>query len=435
MTEAVRVVLDPRERCEGLRLCPKVNMTTGEHAFRASFGAPTSLENDVLNLVSGIYCTDLAVRRGDREMVTRHIELHVPVVNVGPFEAVSEELRYALYRVSHDAWNISFSQAAGAPEVRGDVQAHATPGPVLLFSGGLDSLAAGVEFGMAGEHVELVGHVSGNRVVANAQRTLFGRLAKRFRKQFSYRSFRVGASNRARRGLPFPQDRDREESQRTRSVLFLGLAALAARRTGRSRLVVIAENGPMSIHLPLSAARIGAFSTHTAHPEFVLALASILSRLLGHEITIENPFLYKTKGEVVSAITTDRAMIDDSVSCWKASRVTGGLKHCGICVPCLSRRLALESQGVSIPEFRRDVLRENLGDLDVSDEGKRNLVELVDFARRFQQAGSQAELEDNFPDLVNPAFDPVRAAAMYRRFAAEVLGVVGRYPNAAPLLS
>jgi hypothetical protein len=31
------------------------------------------------------------------------------------------------------------------------------------------------------------------------------------------------------------------------------------------QLIYIAENGQMAIHLPLTQARIGAFSTHTAH--------------------------------------------------------------------------------------------------------------------------------------------------------------------------
>ena len=55
-----------------------------------------------------------------------------------------------------------------------------------------------------------------------------------------------------------------ENSQRTRSFLFLVLGALAARRAGHIEIVYLAENGQMAIHLPLTQGRIGAFSTHTA---------------------------------------------------------------------------------------------------------------------------------------------------------------------------
>ncbi len=46
----------------------------------------------------------------------------------------------------------------------------------------------------------------------------------------------------------FPSDQDREETQRTRSFMFLAIAALAARRSGHHELVVIAENGYTSAY-------------------------------------------------------------------------------------------------------------------------------------------------------------------------------------------
>ena len=62
--------------------------------------------------------------------------------------------------------------------------------------------------------------------------------------------------------------------------MFLILAALVARRLGRRDLLMIAENGQMAIHLPLSTARIGAFSTHTAHPDVLDSMQTILSSAL-----------------------------------------------------------------------------------------------------------------------------------------------------------
>src|SRR5439155_6051211 len=76
----------------------------------------------------------------------------------------------------------------------------------------------------------------------------------------------------SRSGGPTDLEHDEESSQRTRSFVFLVLSALTARRTGAREIVYVAENGQLAVHLPLTTARIGAFSTHTAHPNFLSAM-------------------------------------------------------------------------------------------------------------------------------------------------------------------
>jgi hypothetical protein len=58
----------------------------------------------------------------------------------------------------------------------------------------------------------------------------------------------------------------------------------------------------MAIHLPLTAARIGAFSTHTAHPDFVIEMEGLLGDVLSFKLRIVNPFLYRTKAECVTGL-------------------------------------------------------------------------------------------------------------------------------------
>src|SRR5690606_21825621 len=106
----------------------------------------------------------------------------------------------------------------------------------------------------------------------------------------------------------FPTDEERENTQRTRSFLFLSLAALTARRVGFRKIISIAENGQFAIHLPLNPSRVGPFSTHTANPKFVDLAKEIFIKLLSLDnLVIENPFLYKTKGEVVSILDKEIA--------------------------------------------------------------------------------------------------------------------------------
>jgi hypothetical protein len=201
-------------------------------------------------------------------------------------------------------------------------------------------------------------------------------------------------------------------------------------------IVVIAENGQMAIHLPLTAGRISAFSTHTAHPEFVETMAILMSKLLDYPVSVHNPFLYKTKTEVVKDMV-DRhgSVVDQTVSCWKASRVSGELSHCGFCVPCLTRRIALEHNGLSLPEYQRDIFAEDIASLSATDEGKRNLIELAEFTKIFSGGYSEAALQDRYPELMNFYVDSSAAIDMYRRFSQEALVVFHNYPTIGKIIS
>jgi 7-cyano-7-deazaguanine synthase in queuosine biosynthesis len=416
-------------------LRPGVNFVTGEKEFGARFNTPTSLEVDLLTVASAIFAADLAFQRGERSNFQRQIHLTIPVVNRPAFQNVAGAFKTALWRVSNDAWTLNFVQREGMPETS-RMWLREGEGKVLLFSGGLDSMSAAILYGEAGERIHLASHVTANQIVRKAQLTAFGYLNDRFPDQFSYHPFRISCMDRTDRGFSFPKDSEREPTQRTRSVLFLTLAALMARRNGVEDIVVIAENGQMAIHLPLTTARIGAFSTHTAHPEFVRMMGELLSILLDYPLNIENPFLYMTKAEVVAgAVEQHREVIEGTVSCWKAARVSGDKKHCGYCVPCLSRRVALETHGLELPEYQKDVLREEMSDLETDNEGKRSLVEMIEFASTFGGSRSQADLESEYPDLLlGEEIDVAAAVDMYRRFARETLDVFGRYPSVKAIM-
>lgn len=430
-----RVVFDDEHSESGvLHLRPGVNLLTGEQYLSQAFQALTSLESDLLVLASAVFACDLAFKRGEREDITRSIELSIPVVNHSVLTGAVGELEYILYRLSHDAWKIHFEVRAGRQEDLSTWPAD-DEGKVLLFSGGLDSLAAAIEFSEAGTPLQLVSHITANHAVSGSQEALFKYMEALFPQQASRLAVRVGGASKPTRGYSFPTDKEREETQRTRSFMFLVLACITARRRGFRDVVLIAENGQMAIHLPLSAGRISAFSTHTAHPDFVATMGAVMSRVLRHPIRIENPYLYRTKGEVVGrTVAAHSPTLEHAVSCWKASRVSGGKKHCGFCVPCLVRRVAIESHGVVLDEYNRDLFKEDLSAAGPEDDGKRNLVEFGEFVTLFEGGVSQAELEDLFPELINPYIDSFQAVAMYRRFSHEARAVLERYPAIRHLL-
>lgn len=85
------------------------------------------------------------------------------------------------------------------------------------------------------------------------------------------------------RDRPFPGT---ESSQRSRTFLFVGAAALVAALAG-SHEVVLNENGVMALHLPLTAARIGSLSTHTASPPILDRMRTLSSEVLGNPLRVE----------------------------------------------------------------------------------------------------------------------------------------------------
>jgi len=77
---------------------------------------------------------------------------------------------------------------------------------------------------------------------------------------------------------------------------------------------MIAENGQMAIHLPLTTGRISAFSTHTAHPEFCLLHEPNFKECIMFQHEYHQSVLYKTKAEVVSILKNDFNTIEHTVS-------------------------------------------------------------------------------------------------------------------------
>jgi hypothetical protein len=90
-----------------------------------------------------------------------------------------------------------------------------------------------------------------------------------------------------------------ERTQRTRSFLFGALGAAVARIAGAAGFSLF-ENGIVSFSLPIAGQLIGSAASRTTHPRVIRYLSDFLSPLLGADITVTNPYLWKTKGEVVA---------------------------------------------------------------------------------------------------------------------------------------
>lgn len=409
-------------------------LITGAKQVYERVGDLTTIEQDLLTLAAAILAADRASQRGEREAYNRRLTLQVSLHNVDRFYPQISALIRILRLLTQDAWKIELTQtkvpAAWGTANHGKTLGDRGAGAVLLFSGGLDSLGAAVEFGAKGPLL-LVSHITRNQVTDNAQVELVKLLKK---KKLVTNHIQIFVSSKAddASGL----DHDAEPSQRTRSIVFMVLGAILARREGFDRLLYMAENGQMAIHLPLSAGRIGAFSTHTAHPAVLKKMERFLSEVLDFDLRIVNPYVYMTKAEVVSRVVKGLpAAIPISTSCWRNARVSKfGATHCGECVPCLIRRIAVENNGTDKTAYRRDLFAENVLSLPPDDEGRRNLADITELVARFNKS-SDNELVDAFPDLISTAFDMKQVIGMYRRFGAEARAVLGGYTQLQPLLA
>jgi 7-cyano-7-deazaguanine synthase in queuosine biosynthesis len=407
----------------------KVGQTllTGIADFETAFGSASSLERDMLTLASAVLAADRATLRGERERFARQIRLGIPVVNVGTLIPLVPMLETVLRRLSNDSWEIVFDQLPGNPEAA--TQFGDRAGQVLLFSGGLDSLAAAVSLMNSGP-IDLVSHITRNNRTRSAQDALMAAIADG-EDTLTHSQFFVSSRSDPTQTL----DHACETSQRTRSFLFLVLAGLVARRVGSHELVYIAENGQMAIHLPLTQGRIGAFSTHTAHPDVLVGVQGFLRAALSTPISISNPFVHLTKGEVVKDIVQRFPnLVWQAESCWRNARLPADTSHCGECIPCFVRRIAIEcTVSPDQTAYARDVWAEDIQSLGPGDEGRRNLIDLLEFIHHLTVL-TDDEVMNEWPELYSSNLNAAEVIAMYRRFSQEAIAVLRRYPGVTPLL-
>jgi len=149
------------------------------------------------------------------------------------------------------------------------------------------------------------------------------------------------------------QDYRKEDSTRSRSLLFLAFGLAVASVNGSP--LWIPENGYASINPPLSPNRRGSLSTKTTHPAFLQGLSEILDRAGAHG-HIVNPFADATKGEmfrqVKESIGSDAASeyLSSTTSCSHTGAKSFGISRraqCGVCFGCLLRKASFIASGIA----------------------------------------------------------------------------------------
>ncbi|MCI0728224.1 MAG: 7-cyano-7-deazaguanine synthase [Chloroflexi bacterium] len=134
----------------------------------------------------------------------------------------------------------------------------------------------------------------------------------------------------------------REHTQRTRSFLYSALGTVVAHSI-RAKGVRFFENGIVSLNLPVADEVLRARASRTTHPQALALFSRLYSLVLERSLEVDNPFLYKTKTEVVSLIAENDAapLISLTCSCAHAFFKSKTQWHCGTCSQCIDRRIAV----------------------------------------------------------------------------------------------
>lgn len=266
---------------------------------------------------------------------TRNIEVNIPVSNPSLWNGKKEFLENALNFLSGDIWNFSFYKLDKKYFHINELpieQTNESIKNICLFSGGLDSLIGAIDLIEDNNDILFVSYYDSHGALQTGQKYLFDALKKESNKNLYLNQF------------TFNRFSSTEDSTRTRSILFLGLSLYLAINL-KVKQIITPENGLISINLPLSPSRSGANSTRTMHPYFIKSIEKALYEL-GHEIKIKNPYIDKTKGEMLLESKKPKLLkhlYKNSISCSHPSIAESklGKKHCGHCMPCIIRRASI----------------------------------------------------------------------------------------------
>lgn len=301
---------------------------------------------DFFIISSSVYGIDRFIERKSNSVDgwSREISVNFPVHNLTSWNSCKEDLEKLLSFLTGDYWSISFRQEKSTlPSATLNSNYTGVFEQVNLFSGGLDSLIGAIDFLKLNPTKKVLfasQYDSQMHGPKGDQNKLLPKLQTLYPLQFELiPSVEVFLKE---------SDLVRETTFRSRSILFIGLALVAAQATKTSK-IIIPENGTVSLNYPLSSSRRSSCSTRTTHP-FVIETVSSIWKKLSINTEIENPYEFKTKGEMVSECIDKNnllSIIKDSNSCGKRGhRAHWQIKdadHCGVCMPCVYRQAALKN--------------------------------------------------------------------------------------------
>ncbi len=396
---------------------------------------------DLIDIATYVYCADQAVRRGGDgvqdlgENWRRNLFFRIPVRNPPLWKQASvlDQLVATLSFLSEDEYHFDFEQLTKDHPFESYLEFGGTPfdgivEEVVMFSGGIDSLGGAAQEAIIDKRkILLVNHRSSGKLVPRHNHLL--ELLMEQAKDYKPLHFPVVINKAKNLG--------REYTQRTRSFLYASLGATFATMIGLNRLRFY-ENGIVSLNLPPSPQVIGARATRTTHPQVLKGFAQLFSSLAGKTFTVENPFQWKTKTEVVRLIGDAGCgkLLKFATSCTHTWEMTKQHTHCGTCSQCIDRRFAVIAAGQEANDpgeaYKVDLLvgEREKGEAKKSDPRTMiaayletaNEIEKMDALQFFSHFGEASRVLRHI--AANSDATAMQIFDMHRRHAKQVTGVI-----------
>jgi len=277
---------------------------------------------DLIEIAAYIYSADCSTKRGTDwtqdnsvEAWGRDFHFVIPVRDVKFWRQtkVKDLLCRLLKLLADDTVKFDFESLIDSRPVQGYLDfTDASEWPfygverVLMFSGGLDSLAGAIETAAKGEKLVLVSHRPVG-TMTKRQRTLFKQLKAVF---LSVEMLHIPVCINKDKNL------GREHTQRTRSFLYAALGVVVAMSVN-AKGVRFFENGIISLNLPVADEVLRARASRTTHPQVIKHYSELYSLVTDQEFIVDNPYIFKTKTEVVSLLAQYKAssLIQYTCSC------------------------------------------------------------------------------------------------------------------------
>lgn len=360
---------------------------------------------DLLELAAFVYTTDRLVTRGSADATqydawARSFVFHVRVRDAAFWQRadVQQALSEALEFMTGDARYVFRFEGGHATARTGlfDTEQFMMPASlkpdVLLFSGGLDSLAGAIELLEHGRDVCLVSHRSQSGTMKTQ-----AALTKALKDHAAYRDrVRPYQFNCTLRGIKAV-----EETQRSRAFLYTSIAFALQVAFGTDRIHVF-ENGVTTFNFPRRGDQLNARASRTTHPKTMRLLEALFTRIAERPIVIEQPFLWKTKVDVLTTIKKagHDMLIASSVSCSETRTSQGTTPQCGTCFQCIDRRFAAFAAGLTDADhtglYAHDVNTEAL-----HGEPRTVVVDLIRQAKRFAESSADFFEREHANELVD----------------------------------
>jgi 7-cyano-7-deazaguanine synthase in queuosine biosynthesis len=410
-----------------------------EDVHTKMFRGVPPLFHDLLEIATYVYSADQVIRRGADDVDTfgdgwrRDLHFVVPVRDPDFWSSaqVQDTLCSTLGFLSDDQYRFDFVKLDQEHPFQQYLQfddtqqVYGKPEQVVMFSGGLDSLAGAIdEVVNQKRRVLLVTHKSTSKL-NKRHRVLEEMLAAKAGDNVPHRiTVRVHKT----------KELNHEYTQRSRSFLYVSIGATIARMLNL-KSVRFYENGVISLNLPVCAQVVGGRATRTTHPRVMKGFQDLLSLVAGEPFTVENPYIWKTKADVVKIITDAGChdLIKHSMTCTHTWEMTNQHTHCGGCSQCIDRRFAIlaakADQHDPVEHYKVDVFTQS------RDKGEDKIMAAayLERANQVKNLTDVTQFVSSYPDVgrvlkylnySSAGQAAQRVFDLYKRHADEVTGAL-----------